>query len=247
LKLKDRVAIVTGASSGIGSTIARHLAAAGAVVIGTYHSSREKAEGVVQTINAAGGRALCRKADVRSLAAMEQLATAAVEEFGRIDILVNNAGITRDQLLLSMTEQDFRDVVETNLYGAFNCTRAVAQQMMMQKRGRIINISSVAGERGGRGQTNYAASKGGLNAFTRAAAIELAPKNITVNAIAPGVIETEMSKEVMRRAQEIVLNHIPLKRLGTADEVAGLVVFLATDDAAYITGEIIRVDGGFRG
>ena len=247
LKLKERVAIVTGASSGIGSTIARHLAAAGAVVIGTYHCNREKAEGVVRTIGEAGGRALCREADVRSLAAMEQLAAAAVEEFGRIDILVNNAGITRDQLLLAMTEQDFRDVIETNLYGAFNCTRAVAQQMMMQKRGRIINISSVAGERGGRGQTNYAASKGGLNAFTRAAAIELAPKNITVNAIAPGVIETEMSKEVLRRAQDIVLNHIPLKRLGTADEVASLVVFLATDAAAYITGEIIRVDGGFRG
>jgi 3-oxoacyl-[acyl-carrier protein] reductase len=146
-----------------------------------------------------------------------------------------------------MTEEDFRDVIETNLYGAFNGTRAVARQMMMQKRGRIINISSVAGERGGRGQTNYAASKGGLNAFTRAAAIELAPKNITVNAVAPGVIETAMSKEVLRRAQDIVLNHIPLKRLGTADEVASLVVYLATDDAAYITGEIIRVDGGFRG
>jgi 3-oxoacyl-[acyl-carrier protein] reductase len=170
-----------------------------------------------------------------------------VEQCGRIDILVNNAGITRDQLLLAMTEQDFREVIETNLCGAFNATRAVAQQMMLQKRGRIINISSVAGERGGRGQTNYAASKGGLNAFTRAAAIELASKNITVNAIAPGVIETEMSKEVMRRAQDQVLNHIPLKRLGTADEVASLVVFLASDDAAYITGEIIRVDGGFRG
>lgn len=247
LKLQDRVAIVTGASSGIGSTIALHLAAAGAVVIATYHHNREKAEQVVQTIGATGSRALCLEGDVRSFSAMEQLAATVVEQFGRIDILVNNAGITRDQLLLAMSEQDFRDVVETNLYGAFNCTKAVAQQMMMQKRGRIINISSVAGERGGRGQTNYAASKGGLNAFTRAAAIELAPKNITVNAIAPGVIETEMSKEVMRRAQDQVLNHIPLKRLGTADEVAGLAVFLATDDAAYITGEIIRVDGGFRG
>ena len=170
LKLQDRVAIVTGVSSGIGSSIARHLAAAGATVIGTYHRSREKAEGVVREICAGGASALCREGDVRDFSAMEQLAAAVAEQFGRIDILVNNAGITQDQLLLAMTEQDFRDVVETNLYGPFNCTRAVARQMMLQKRGRIINISSVAGERGGRGQTNYAASKGGLNAFTRAAA-----------------------------------------------------------------------------
>jgi 3-oxoacyl-[acyl-carrier protein] reductase len=185
--------------------------------------------------------------DVRSFAEMETMTASVVAQFGRIDILVNNAGITRDELLLSMSDKDWRDVIETNLYGAFNSTKAVAQQMMFQKKGRIINISSVAGERGGRGQTNYAASKGGLNAFTRAAAIELAPKNITVNAVAPGVIETEMSQEVMRRAKETVMNHIPLKRLGTCDEVASLVVFLASDDAAYITGQIIRVDGGFRG
>jgi len=247
LKLQDSVALVTGVSSGIGSAIARHLAAAGATVVGTYLRNREKADVVVRDICAAGGTARCVAADVKSFSVMEQLAATVVEQYGRIDILVNNAGITRDQLLLAMTEQDFREVIETNLCGAFNAARAVAQQMMLQKRGRIINISSVAGERGGRGQTNYAASKGGLNAFTRAAAIELAPKNITVNAIAPGVIETEMSKEVMRRAQDLVLNHIPLKRLGTADEVASLVVFLASNDAAYITGEIIRVDGGFRG
>jgi 3-oxoacyl-[acyl-carrier protein] reductase len=185
--------------------------------------------------------------DVRSFAEMEAMAAAVVAQFGRIDILVNNAGITRDELLLSMSDEDWRDVIETNLCGAFNSTKAVAQQMMFQKKGRVINISSVAGDRGGRGQTNYAASKGGLNAFTRAAAIELAPKNITVNAVAPGVIETEMSQEVMRRAKEMVLNHIPLKRLGTCDEVASLVAFLASDDAAYITGQIIRVDGGFRG
>jgi len=247
MKLKDKIAIVTGASGGIGKAIALHLSAAGATVVCNYCTNRQKAEAVVQAARKAGGSAVSMQGDVRSFIAMEAMTTSVVAQFGRIDILVNNAGITRDELLLSMSDKDWRDVIETNLYGAFNSTKAVAQQMMFQKKGRIINISSVAGERGGRGQTNYAASKGGLNAFTRAAAIELAPKNITVNAVAPGVIETEMSQEVMRRAKETVMNHIPLKRLGTCDEVASLVVFLASDDAAYITGQLIRVDGGFRG
>ena len=247
MKLKDKVAIVTGASGGIGKAIAMHLAAAGAAVVCNYCTNQQKAEAVVQAAREAGGSAVSMQGDVRSFAEMETMTASVVAQFGRIDILVNNAGITRDELLLSMSDKDWRDVIETNLYGAFNSTKAVAQQMMFQKKGRIINISSVAGECGGRGQTNYAASKGGLNAFTRAAAIELAPKNITVNAVAPGVIETEMSQEVMRRAKETVMNHIPLKRLGTCDEVASLVVFLASDDAAYITGQIIRVDGGFRG
>lgn len=247
MKLKDKIAIVTGASGGIGKAIALHLAAAGATVVCNYCTNQQKAEAVVQAAREAGGSAVSMQGDVRSFIAMEAMTTSVVAQFGRIDILVNNAGITRDELLLSMSDKDWRDVIETNLYGAFNSTKAVAQQMMFQKKGRIINISSVAGEHGGRGQTNYAASKGGLNAFTRAAAIELAPKNITVNAVAPGVIETEMSQEVMRRAKETVMNHIPLKRLGTCDEVACLVVFLASDDAAYITGQLIRVDGGFRG
>jgi 3-oxoacyl-[acyl-carrier protein] reductase len=247
MKLKDKVAIVTGASGGIGKAIALHLAAAGATVVCNYCTNQQKAAAVVQAACEAGGSAVSMQGDVRSFAEMETMTASVAAQFGRIDILVNNAGITRDELLLSMSDKDWRDVIETNLYGAFNSTKAVAQQMMFQKKGRIINISSVAGERGGRGQSNYAASKGGLNAFTRAAAIELAPKNITVNAVAPGVIETEMSREVMRRAKETVMNHIPLKRLGTCDEVASLVVFLASDDAAYITGQIIRVDGGFRG
>ena len=247
MKLKDKVAIVTGASGGIGKAIALHLSAAGATVVCNYCTNQQKAEAVVQAARKAGGSAVSMQGDVRSFIAMEAMTTSVVAQFGRIDILVNNAGITRDELLLSMSDKDWRDVIETNLYGAFNSTKAVAQQMMFQKKGRIINISSVAGEHGGRGQTNYAASKGGLNAFTRAAAMELAPKNITVNAVAPGVVETEMSQEVMRRAKETVMNHIPLKRLGTCDEVASLVVFLASDEAAYITGQIIRVDGGFRG
>ncbi len=247
MKLKDKVAIVTGASGGIGSAIALQLASAGAAVVCHYCSSHDKALALAQSICETGGRAVCLPGDVRRFPEMEALVAAVIEQFGRIDILVNNAGITRDALIMSMSEQEWRDVIETNLGGVFNCTKAVAPQMMFQKRGRIINISSVAGDRGGRGQTNYAASKGGLNAFTRAAAIELAPKNITVNAVAPGVIETEMSQEVMRRAKDLVMNHIPLKRLGTCEEVAHLVVFLASDDAAYITGQIIPVDGGFRG
>jgi 3-oxoacyl-[acyl-carrier protein] reductase len=202
---------------------------------------------VVAAIKAEGGKALAMKADVSHLEEVEKMVDAIYEQFGRIDILVNNAGVTRDELLISMEREDWDRVIATNLGGLFNCSKAVAKYMMMQKSGRIINMSSVAGERGGRGQSNYAASKGAVNAFTRSVAMELARKKVTVNAVAPGVVETEMSSEVIRRAQDIILNSVALKRLGQPEEIAKVVAFLASDDSSYITGEVIRVDGGFKG
>lgn len=247
MKLTGKIAIVTGASGGIGKAVACALAAEGATVVCHYGSNQERAEAVVGLIQEHGGTAVCMQADVTDLPSVERMVGQVIERYERLDILVNNAGINRDELIMTMDPQDWKAVIDTNLTGPFYCTRAVAPQMTFQKCGRIINMSSVAGDRGGRGQSNYAASKGGLNAFTRAAAVELARKKITVNAVAPGVIETEMSQEVLRRARELVMDHIPLKRLGQADEVARLVVFLASDDAAYITGQVFSIDGGFRG
>ena len=247
MNLKDKVALVTGASRGLGKAIALKLAAEGARVTVNYMNSADKAEEVVKEIISRGGSAASMRADITSLPEVEKMVDSLYEQFGRIDILVNNAGVTKDELLLSMTPEDWDIVIKTNLGGLFNCTKAVAKYMMVQKSGRIINISSVAGERGGRGQSNYAASKGGINAFTRSVAMELAPKKITVNAVAPGVVETEMSSTVIRRAKDIILDAVALKRLGQPEEIANVVAFLASDDASYITGEVIRVDGGFKG
>ena len=246
MKLMGKVALVTGASRGLGKAIALQLAKEGAQVVVNYAKSAEKAREVVDAIQSAGGNALTMQTDVSNFEEVEKMVDAIYEKFGRIDILVNNAGVNRDELLISMEKEDWNTVISTNLGGLFNCTKAVAKYMMLQKHGRIINISSIAGERGGRGQSNYAASKGGVNAFTRSVAMELAPKKITVNAVAPGVFETEMSSTVIRRAKDHILNSIALKRLGQADEVAKVVAFLASDDSSYITGETIRVDGGFK-
>ncbi len=247
MKLKDKVALVTGASRGLGRAIALQLAAEGARVTVNYMKSADQAETVVKEIISRGGSAAAVQADITSLPEVEKMVDILYEQFGSIDILVNNAGVTKDELLISMTPEDWDSVIKTNLGGLFNCTKAVAKYMMVQKSGRIINISSVAGERGGRGQSNYAASKGGINAFTRSVAMELAPKKITVNAVAPGVVETEMSSTVIRRAKDIILDAVALKRLGQPEEIAKVVAFLASDDASYITGEVIRVDGGFKG
>ena len=246
MKLMGKVALVTGASRGLGKAIALQLAKEGAQVVVNYAKSAEKAREVVATIQSAGGNALTMQTDVSNFEEVEKMVDAIYEKFGRIDILVNNAGVNRDELLIAMEKEDWNTVISTNLGGLFHCTKAVAKYMMLQKHGRIINISSIAGERGGRGQSNYAASKGGVNAFTRSVAMELAPKKITVNAVAPGVFETEMSSTVIRRAKDHILNSIALKRLGQADEVAKVVAFLASDDSSYITGETIRVDGGFK-
>jgi 3-oxoacyl-[acyl-carrier protein] reductase len=242
--LKDAVAIVTGGSGGIGRAIVRTLAAAGMEVVFTYHRnappSAEEAE------QSGGGETSSESLDIRDPTACSALAEKVFERTGRIDLLVNNAGVIRDNPLTALEDADVRFVLETNVLGAFNMTRAVAPFMISKRRGKIINISSVAGEKGGRGQTNYAASKGAINAFTRALAVELAPRNITVNAVAPGVIETEMSREVRERAADQVTSRILLRRIGRPEEIANAVWFLGSRYADYITGQILHVDGGFK-
>ena len=242
--LTDGVALVTGGSRGIGRAIVEVLAGAGMNVTFTY---REKAAAASEVAAAGqGGRITAEKLDVRDAAACTDLVEKVVERDGRIDLLVNNAGVIRDNPLTILEEEDVRVVLDTNVTGAFNVTRAVAPHMISKRRGKIINISSVAGEKGGRGQTNYAASKGAINAFTRALAVELAPRSITVNAVAPGVIETEMSRQVRERAPDEVMSRILLRRIGHPADVANAVWFLASRFADYITGQVLHVDGGFK-
>jgi 3-oxoacyl-[acyl-carrier protein] reductase len=245
MRLKEQVALVTGASRGIGRAIARALAAEGARVALVYRGGREAAEAAVREIAEAGGTAKPMQVDVTDAAAAERCVEQVVAEWGRLDILVNNAGIVRDTLFVRMTPEDWDGVLATNLGGAVNFSRAAAQQMAFkQRRGRIINVSSVAAEHVNPGQTNYAASKGALNAFTRALAVELAGRNVLVNAIAPGFIETDMSAPVRNKAGDLIKKVIPLRRIGQPEDVARVAVFLATDDSAYITGQVLTVDGG---
>ena len=242
--LSGKVAIVTGGSRGIGRAIVEILAAAGMSVVFTY---RENAAAATEVSAGSGGTPITGEAvDVREAAACDALVERVVERFERIDLLVNNAGVIRDNPLGMMSEEDVRIVMETNVGGAFNMTRAVVPHMISSRRGKIVNISSVSGEKGGRGQTNYAASKGAINAFTRSLAVELAPRGITVNAVAPGVIDTEMSRAVRERAEDAVKSRILLKRIGRPSDVAHAVWFLASGFADYITGEILHVDGGFK-
>jgi 3-oxoacyl-[acyl-carrier protein] reductase len=243
--LEGKVAIVTGGSRGIGRAIAFDLAAHGATVIVNYNSSAEAAQEVVENIEAKGGTATGVQADVSDFESAKALVKTTLDWYGQIDVLVNNAGTTRDMLLMMMTEDDWDVVLDTNLKSLFNCCKAVSRQMIRRRKGgRIINISSVVGLVGQGGQTNYAASKAGNIGFTKSLAKELGPRQITVNAIAPGFFPTALTEGLSEKLIQKALEFIPLGRLGELAEVAHLVTFLASDKSAYITGEVIRVDGG---
>lgn len=242
--LKGKVALVTGASRGIGREIAKKLASQGAAVIINFSGSKEKACEVKQEIEDSGGAAALYQWDVSDYAACEAGMKNIIREYGRLDILVNNAGITRDGLLMKMTEEDFDRVIRINLKGAFNTIRFASRQMLRQRSGRIINISSVTGVAGNAGQANYAAAKAGLIGLTKTAAKELASRGITVNAIAPGFIETDMTAGLSDKVKEGAMAQIPLGVFGKAEDVAAAVAFLASPDARYITGQVLHVDGG---
>ena len=241
---EGKVALVTGAGKGIGKEIALELARGGAKCVINYASSATGAESVAEEIRAMGSEAMTYKCDVSDADAVQKMITDVMEQYGRIDILVNNAGITKDGLMLKMTEADFMAVLDINLKGAFNCMKAVTKPMMKQRYGRIINITSIVGIIGNAGQVNYAASKAGLIGMTKSAARELASRNITVNAVAPGFIETDMTDVLPDSVKEQLLAQIPMKKLGQPGDIANAVCFLADEKASYITGQVLQVNGG---
>ena len=244
MRLDGKTAIVTGGSRGIGRSICVALAKAGANVVTCYANGADGANETVKLCEELGVKAMAMKADVANYEDVSAMVAKTKEEFGSIDILVNNAGITKDNLMLKMTEADFEQVIDTNLKGAFLFTKDVSKIMLKQRSGRIINISSVVGVFGNAGQVNYAASKAGLIGMTKSVAKELASRGITSNAIAPGFIETDMTASLNESVADEMLKAIPLKRMGTGEDIANAVVFLASDMASYITGQVICVDGG---
>jgi 3-oxoacyl-[acyl-carrier protein] reductase len=244
MKLKGQVALVTGGSRGIGRAIVQTFAAEGAKVALVFRGNQEAAEGLVNEIRQGGGAALALQADVTDLAAVERTVEEVTKEWKSINILVNNAGIIADDLFVRLEPEAWNKVLATNLGGTYNFCRAVAYAMMKNRKGRIINISSVAADHVNMGQTNYSASKGAINSFTRALAVELAGRNVTVNAIAPGFIETDMSAAVRNKAGDLLKKLIPMKRLGQPQDIARVALFLAGEDSGYLTGQVITVDGG---
>ncbi len=244
MKLEGKIALVTGASRGIGRAVALKLAAEGAKVAINFAGNLAKAEEVKNEIESNGGEALLVQGNVADFETVNEIVKKIVDTWGRIDILINNAGITRDNLLLKMSEKDFDEVIATNLKGVFNCTKSVTKLMMKQRSGRIVNMSSVVALTGNAGQTNYAAAKAGVIGFTKSAAKEFAPRGITVNAIAPGFIGTDMTNAIPEKIRDEMLKNIPLGRFGNPEDVANAVMFFVSEDAAYITGQVICVDGG---
>ena len=244
MRLEGKIALVTGGSRGIGRAVVVQLAAEGADVTFLYRNNQEVAEKLAQELSSQGQKVTAVQADVRDAARAQQVVDQLIERTQRLDIVVNSAGIVLDGLMGAMTADQWRDVLETNLFGTYNYCRAVAQQMLYQRSGSIVNLSSTAAEFASRGQVNYAASKGGINGLTHAMAKEFAPRKVRVNAVAPGMIETDMSQVVRNLAGDRIKEVIPMKRIGRPEEIAEVVTFLVSDAASYLTGQVIRVDGG---
>lgn len=243
-EFKGKIALVTGGSRGIGRSIAERLANEGLYVVINYVSNEEAAKDVLSAIESAGGKGQIAAFDVSDFDATQKAVEDIVEELGGLHILINNAGITQDTLILRMKEEDWTNVISVNLNGVFNCTKAVTRIMIKQRYGRIINLTSVVGEMGNSGQTNYAASKAGIIGFTKAAAREMASRSITVNAVSPGFIETDITMALTDEIRKSYIEKIPLGRFGSPEDITGVVAFLASDEASYITGEVVRVNGG---
>ena len=243
-RFENKIVLVTGAGRGIGASIAKRFASEGAEVIVNYSGNDEAAQKTVDEITATGGQAQKYKCSVNDSESVKVMIDEIIKKFGKIDILVNNAGITKDGLMLRMTDEDFDRVIDVNLKGTFNCTKYVSKYMLKQKSGKIINISSVVGLSGNAGQVNYSASKAGIIGITKSAAKELSSRGITVNAVAPGYVDTDMTKVLSDNIRNEILKNIPLQRMGNVEDISNCVAFLASEDASYITGQVISVDGG---